>query len=128
MRQSDSIFINISNRFSNTTHSIEDIHTTNNLCFKKPPENSIIPYLCYTNPKTNAHNIKEFINATSSTFHFEAIDIRHCLVEASYQILHNPNKAVGLQTTIKAKKDMLVELTHNYAISDGLVHEVDGLF
>ena len=30
MRQSDSLFINILNRFQNATHIIEDIHTINN--------------------------------------------------------------------------------------------------
>lgn len=128
VRQNDPIFINILNRFRKATHTTGDVEFLNNLCLKKPPESSIIPYLYYTNPETSAHNNREFMKSTGPTFNFEAVDIRHHSLPSTFKIPDNPNKTAGLQTTIKVKKDMLVELTHNYATSDGLVHGADGLF
>ena len=75
-----------------------------------------------------AHNDQVFSNVSGSTFCFEAIDIRHCLLPPSYKIPIDLNKIVGLHKCIKIKKDMVVELCNNYVISDGLVNEVDGLF
>lgn len=128
MRQNDMMFINILNRFREASHTIEDMETINNLCLKQPPSNSLIPYLYYTKKDMIVHNKKEFLNAKGKTYHFEANDVQHPSLPPSYQIPTSPNLIAGLHTTIKVKKDMLVELCNNYAIFDGLVNGADGLF
>jgi hypothetical protein len=82
----------------------------------------------FTNKKVMAHNDQEFLEAIGPTFCFEAIDIRHHSLLASYKIPTDPNKTAGLHKTIKVKKDMLIELCNNYVISDELVNGADGLF
>ena len=128
MCQNDLVFINILNRFKKATHTIDDIKTINDLCIKNPPIHLQIPYLFYTTKDMMAHNDQVFSNASGSTFCFEAIDIRHCLLPPSYKIPTNPNKTAGLHKCIKIKRDMVVELCNNYVISNGLVNGADGLF
>jgi hypothetical protein len=49
MRQNNSMFINILNRFRKAIHTVHDIDVINNLYLKEPPKGSKIPYLFYTN-------------------------------------------------------------------------------
>jgi hypothetical protein len=101
MRQNNLMFINILNRFRKAIHTVKDIDIINSLCLKEPPKGSKIPYLFYTNKKVMAHNDQEFLEAIGLTFCFEAIEIRHHSLLASYKIPTYPNKMASLHKTIK---------------------------
>jgi hypothetical protein len=56
MWQNDFEFINILNKFQTTLQNFKYIEFFNNICFKTPPIDNILPYLFYTNAKTIQHN------------------------------------------------------------------------
>jgi len=56
MWQNDFEFMNILNRFRTTLQTFKDIEFINNIFFKTPPIDNILPYLFHTNAKTIQHN------------------------------------------------------------------------
>jgi hypothetical protein len=61
MRQSDEEFINILNQFQTATQLQLVVHTINNQCFCKPPNDPKFPYLFYTNEAKQKHNESTFL-------------------------------------------------------------------
>jgi hypothetical protein len=57
------------------------------------------------------------------------MDINHQSCPSFYKLSNDPNKTMGLHSTINIKIYMLVELSvHNYAKFDGLMNGVNGIF
>ncbi len=61
MWQNDIDFIHVLNSFQTRTQTIKDISYINNICLKPTWLYNVLPYLFYTNIKTNAHNKKYLI-------------------------------------------------------------------
>ncbi len=63
------------------------------------------------------------------TFIFKALDINHQLCPPSYKLSNDSSKIVGLHSTIRIKKNMLVELcVGDYATSNGFVNGANDIF
>jgi len=70
-----------------------------------------------------------FANTLGPTLIFKVMDINHQSCPPSYKLLNVPNKTIGLHSTIHILKKMLIELcVGNYAMYDGLVNGVNGIF
>jgi hypothetical protein len=96
---------------------------------KKPPLNTTLPYLYYTNAKTTKHNKNTFQNTIGETFRFVAqgIHLDICLVH--FQLLNPPKQTSGVHHELFFKRYMLVELcVGNYCTSNGIVNDADGTF
>ncbi len=64
-----------------------------------------------------------------TTFNSKATNIHHHSHPTSYKLLDDPSKIISLYIIICIKQNMLVELcAKNYAIIDGLVNRVNGIF
>ncbi len=74
------------------------------------------------------HNENGFINTSSPTFIFKAMDINHPSCPQFYKISNDLSKTIGLHSTIHTK-NMLIELCGcNYATFDGLVNGLNNIF
>ncbi len=74
------------------------------------------------------HNENVFINTSSPTFIFKAMDINHRSCTPFYKLSNDLSKIIGLHFTIHTK-NMLIELcASNYATFDGLVNGVNDIF
>jgi hypothetical protein len=96
---------------------------------KKPPLDTTLSYLYYTNAKTTEHNKKMFQNTIGETFKFVAQDIHldTCLVH--FQVLNLPNQTFGVHHELFLKKHMLMELcVRNYCTSNGIVNGANETF
>jgi len=94
----------------------KDIEFLNLIYDQQPPNNFIIPYLFYINKLVEKHNENVFSNTLGPTFIFKAMDINHQSCPPSYKLSNDPNKTMGLHSTININIYMLVELCGgNYA-------------
>jgi hypothetical protein len=112
MRQTNTQFIKISNKFHTCTQTSKDIQCINSNCCRQIP-NILITHLFYTNILVRKHNKFVFNNTYGPTFNFEAIGIHHHSCPSSYKLSNDPNKTTGLHTIIRIKVELCAR---NYAI------------
>ncbi len=116
------------NKLRIAIENTKDIEFINLIYDRQPPNNFTIPYLFYTNKLVQKHNENVFINTLGFTFIFKTMDINHQSCPPSYKLSNDPNKTMGLHSTINIKIYMLVELcASNYATSNALVNGIDGI-
>jgi len=96
MRQIDTNFINILNQFRTTSKTHDNINFINQICLKKPPLDTTLPYLFYTNVKTIEHNKKTFQNTLGETYKFVAQDIHLDTCHVHFQLSNFPNQTFGI--------------------------------
>jgi hypothetical protein len=105
------------------------LNSINQICLKKPPLDTTLPYLYYTNAKTTEYNKKTFQNTVGETFKFIAQDIHLDICPVHFQLLNLPNRTFGVHHELFFKRHMLVELcVGNYYTSNGIVNGVDETF
>jgi hypothetical protein len=75
MPQTNTNFINILNQFRTTLEIHHNINFMSQICLKKPPLDTTLPYLFYTNVKIIEHIKKTFQNTLGETFKFVVQDI-----------------------------------------------------
>jgi hypothetical protein len=95
---------------------------------KKPPLDTTLPYLFYTNVKTIEINKKTFQNTLGETFKLVVQDIHLDTCSVHFQLSNLLNQTIGLHHELFLQH-MLVELcVLNCCTLDGLVNIIDKMF
>jgi hypothetical protein len=77
-----------------------NINFINQICLKKPPLDTTLPYLFYTNTKTIEHNKKTFQDTLGETFKFVTLDIHLDTFPVHFQLLNLINQTIGLHNEL----------------------------
>ena len=103
-------FIDILNGIRVGQHTNEDIQKLNQRYMRNPVHDSHIAHLYFTNEDKDKHNEKFFQQIEGQTFILEAKDYKHSACNKKIQIPKNAKDTAGLQSTIKLKISMVIEI------------------